>query len=314
MRGAARPSVVAVVVTFRPDSATLERVVHAVSPQVDEVVVVDDTGPDAEGAAGFGAFVGSGGIPDARIVRLEENRGVAAAQNTGIREALALGARHVLLLDQDSECAPDMVERLLDAVELLHRRGVEVSAVGPRYRDEDGPVSGFVRFGAFRFRRVPCPADAEGPVEADFLISSGSLIPARAFERVGLMDERLFIDHVDTDWFLRARSLGLRCFGVCDATMRHALGEEQARVWVGRWRTVPRHRPFRYYYMVRNSLLLYHRSYAPRRWIAGDLFRLVGIAVFNLLLPGPRSERLRMMLRGLWHGLTGRHGSLGASS
>ena len=39
------------------------------------------------------------------------------------------------------------------------------------------------------------------------LISSGCLIPLSAIDTIGEMDEELFIDHVDTDWFLRAKSL-----------------------------------------------------------------------------------------------------------
>lgn len=309
---------IAVVVTFRPDGAILERVVRAVAPQVHEVVLVDDTGDDGTAAAdGVEAAADLAGV---RLLRMPDNRGLAAAQNAGIREALARDAGHVLLLDQDSECAPGMVERLRAAADELGRRGVELAAVGPRYRRPDGTTSGFVRFGPWKPRRVHCPPTESGPgsveglVEADFLISSGSLIPAAALERVGLMDETLFIDHVDTDWFLRARSRGLRCFGVCDAVMRHALGEGRTRVWLGRWRSVPRHRPFRYYYQVRNSLLLYRRSYAPGRWITGDVIRLLALAVLNLATRGPRLERIRMMLRGLWHGVRGRTGRLGTAS
>src|SRR5690606_39260864 len=153
------------------------------------------------------------------------------------------------------------------------------------------------------FRRFWSAPGGEEAVEADFLISSGALLPLAALERVGGMEEQLFIDHVYTEWFLRARSQGLRCYGVFSAEMEHQLGEGHRRLWPGRWRQVPAHRPIRYYYIVRNSLLLYRRGYAPRRWIASDLLRLLVIGLFNLTIRGERRTRLRMMAHGLRDGL-----------
>jgi len=181
--------------------------------------------------------------------------------------------------------------------------------VGARYEAADSRArSVFVRFGWFGFRRVAC--DEGAVVEVDFLISSGSLFPRPALERVGLMDEQLFIDHIDTDWFLRARAAGLRAYGVCDAIMRHSLGEGMLHVWLGRWRSLPRHRPFRHYYIFRNSLLLYRRPYAPWRWIANDLVRLGVMLVFYPMLSKPRFAHARMMVRGMRDGILGREGCL----
>jgi rhamnosyltransferase len=232
---------------------------------------------------------------------------VGAAQNAGIAVLRRQGVRYVLLLDQDSVCAPDMVERLVAAAHELADRGVGVAAVGPRYRAAPGgPLSGFVRFGRWGGRgSVSGEVPDGGAVEADFLIASGALIPIDSLDRVGPMEEELFIDHVDTEWFLRARHAGLRCFGVPGAEMEHALGEGASRLWFGRWRHVPDHRPFRYYYIVRNSLLLYRRAYAPLRWIVGDVVRLLGLALLNATVRPGRVLRLRMMARGVRDGIRG---------
>lgn len=85
------------------------------------------------------------------------------------------------------------------------------------------------------------------------------------------MDEQLSIDHVDTDWFLRANAQGLLSHGVCDAVMVHGLGEATYRVWFGPWHFVPKHKPFKYYYIYRHSLLLNRRPYAPVKRIINDV-------------------------------------------
>ncbi|MCV5831057.1 hypothetical protein OFN28_30780, partial [Escherichia coli] len=56
-------------------------------------------------------------------------------------------------------------------------------------------------------------ADSTGCVDVDHLIASGSLIPVDVFEKIGGMDDSLFIDYVDVEWSLRARYQGLRCYG-----------------------------------------------------------------------------------------------------
>jgi rhamnosyltransferase len=124
------------------------------------------------------------------------------------------------------------------------------------------------------------------------------------------MEEQLFIDHVDTEWFLRARARGFKAFGVCDAVMSHSLGSRTLRVWLGRWRHVPGHSPLRHYYIFRNSILLYRRPYAPGKWICNDVVRLLFMLAYYPLRTPPRLEHLRMMLRGAWDGLRGRAGKL----
>ena len=131
------------------------------------------------------------------------------------------------------------------------------------------------------------------------LISSGSLIPISALDTIGEMDEELFIDHIDTEWSLRARSLDWQSYGVCSALMEHRLGEHTFRVWWGRWRYVSIHQPFRYYYIYRNSILLHRRSYADPLWKQADQLRLLLITMFVVLLSNQRLSCIKMIVRGV---------------
>ena len=131
-----------------------------------------------------------------------------------------------------------------------------------------------------------------------------------ALEILGLMDEGLFIDHLDTEWFLRAGAAGWQSFGVCDAVMDHGLGERTVRVWLGRWRYLPVHQPFRYYYVYRNSVLLWRRAYPSARWKPTDMLRLAKMFLVFSLFTGDRRQNLAMMIRGIRDGLKGRAGQL----
>jgi rhamnosyltransferase len=133
------------------------------------------------------------------------------------------------------------------------------------------------------------------------------LISIDVLDAVGGMDEELFIDQVDTEWVLRARAQGYITWGHCEAVMAHSLGESRQRVWFGRWREIPFHKPFRYYYMFRNSILLQRRSYPCWAWRRLDAIRLLQILVLITLYHPDRFNALQMSLRGLKDGLRKSH-------
>jgi rhamnosyltransferase len=293
-----RDSIVAIIPVYKPDLDRLARVLGSVAPQVARVVVVDNDGKLSESVCPAGC--------ELEVVRMPHNAGVAAAINAGMQSASASGAAAFLFLDQDSVPAPDMVQRLSKAWHEQSAAGKKVAACGPSHREPGSAVRhGFVQSRGFGFRQILPPED-QPVVECDFLITSGQLVPREAIDEVGLMDEPLFIDHIDTEWCFRARSKDYRCFGVRDAVMEHELGTRRKRTWWGRWRQVPVHEPFRYYFIARNSMALRRRPYMPAVWRRHDLVRLAGLFLHNGFSP-PNGRAVRSAFRrGLADGLRGR--------
>jgi rhamnosyltransferase len=298
-------NIAVVVVLYNPSGPAVCTAVSAWLAQSDLVVCVDNGG---------GYLIrdkllklGAGRID---FVEMGRNAGVGTAQNRGIERARALGCTHVLLSDQDSSPRSGMVSELLRVESLALSRGIDVSAVGPRQLDAAaGHLSYFVRFGSFRFAHVD-PVPPDDWVVADFLIASGSLMRMSVLDEVGPMDEGLFIDLVDTEWFLRARHMGKVAIGACGALLSHSLGEHTLAIKLGRARTLPVHKPFRYYYMFRNSLVMYRRSYVRRDWVIPDAVRLIQMILFFGIVHPARRENLPMILRGIFDGLRGAHGPM----
>jgi rhamnosyltransferase len=296
MTDARQSLVVAVVVTYRPAPRALMNLLAALEPQVAAVIVADNGSTVLPESAGR----------ETEIVSFGDNLGVAAAQNRGIARARLLNADYVLLMDQDSEPAPDMVARLLDAARRTQETGIRVAAIGPNCVDaRSGAQQPFMRQGQLFYRRVRCPP-GDTLIEVSDLISSGSLLPVATLDAVGGMNEGLFIDYVDTEWLLRARHHGYRAFGACAAKMRHELGDKLVAL---PGRTVVLHSALRHYYMFRNAVWAYRQSWVPLQWKRADAWRLLQRGVFYALFARPRAEHLRMILRGLrdgWHGRMGR--------
>ena len=299
-RGLPMLRIVAVVVTYRPEPARLARLLAALREQVDEIVVVDN----GQGAGLDGVAFGHG----LHHIDMHGNAGIAAAQNAGLRHAFAHGASHGLLLDHDSIPADGMVAALFDAWQRLAADGQRIAAVGANPCDPRRPGgAAFVRIAAGRVQRVSMP-DAAAVVDVSYLIGSGSLISAAAFQAVGPMEERLFIDYVDTEWGLRAGQRGWRCYGVGAARLEHTLGDEPVAALGA---TLSRHSPLRNYYIVRNMVWLARASALPLHWKCAEGLRSIGRAAAWVALTPPRGERLRAVWRGLRDGLRGRLGAAG---
>ena len=294
----------AVVVTHNPDAAVLSQALRAVALQAERIVVVDNASRP-ELLASIRTLAADTG---ARVIASSTNRGVGWGHNAGIAWAREQGVRYVLLLDQDSTATPGMVATLKATYERLTGRE-RVAAVGPCAVDvHDGVKAPFVRLGFPLNRKYRCSEGGE-LVRADFLITSGTLVPLAVLDDIGAMDERLFIDNVDMEWCFRARHRGYALFGVCHARLLHRLGEGRLRLGRARTQGIAVHPPVRLYYMMRNRVLLYRLRHTPLVWILQDVIRLpIKTFIFAVLIP-PRLTNLYFMGKGLWHGMRKHAGS-----
>ena len=132
-------------------------------------------------------------------------------------------------------------------------------------------------------------------------------MPMRALDAVGDMRESLFIDYVDIEWGLRAKSKGFLSFGACGAGMAHDLGDEPF-VFFGK--KYPHHSALRHYYHFRNAVWMYRQPWLPVHWKLADGWRLLLKYGFYTLFAKPRHQHWWMMTKGVWHGLTDRMGRL----
>lgn len=295
MQGKAR--ICGVIVTYHPDLDALDRLIGAVRPQVQDLLIVDN-GSDFDFAPVLCRH-------SAELIELGDNYGIAHAQNVGIDRARRSGADHIMLMDQDSVPAGDMVGQLQAALAKLTRSGRLIAAVGPSYLDHrQGEAAPFVYLEGLKLKRR-IVIDPDTPVEADFLIASGCLIPVASLDRIGSMVEELFIDYVDIEWGLRARTLGYLSYGVPAARMEHSLGD----AWIAfRGRRVPVHGPLRHYYHIRNAVWLCRRPWISARWKIVLAWRLARQFLFFTFLAPGGAHHAKMMALGLGHGLTNRMG------
>lgn len=295
-----RPDVWAVVILHRPDADGVRRQHDALRAQVAGIVYYDNGG----GRAALDAL----GLTDGdglRCVGDGENVGIAEGLNRGLACARERGAQSALLLDQDSVPAATMVAELEACRARAAAHDPRVAAVGPAILDElRGEPEGFGHAVSRQARRTPADAAArEAPVEVNYLITSGTLVPLSVIDDVGAMEADLFIDAVDFEWSFRARARGYKLYGAYGALLHHRRGERLHRVPLFGAR-IRVHSPTRHFYIFRNHLRLCFRPYMPTSWkLLGAWYLVRRLALFGLLVP-PRVGHLAAMARGTWRGLS----------
>jgi GT2 family glycosyltransferase len=220
-------------------------------------------------------------------LRAPKNLGFSGGCNLGIRRALDGGAELILLLNSDTEIAPDCLERLERALE------PEVGIAGPKITDMSSRIESLgihfsQRTGRMRNRTTPGPIDA--------VAGTCMLVRREVFSAIGLLDERFFYGFEDVDLCLRARARGFRTVIVPEAGVRHHLG-----------RSIGRASPDRLYYAARNHLLAAELAFplSPARDAA-----IVGWNLLHALFTAepPRLAGLRAVAEGVVDHLRGRYG------
>ena len=278
----------AVIVLYNPDFGLLEQVIEALKEQVDMICIVDNSAQDNRTMIRKAT--------DIEYIALNGNRGIAAAQNIGIRRLIALQCRYILLADQDSIASPHMVEELKRRHRILSRI-YDIAAIGPMPINRKTGLP----YTSSHDERILRRLNHEGYefIEAHSIISSFSLLSVEALHRTGEMNERLFIDFVDQEWCWRARRCGLRVFIVPDLRFSHEQGRYRRHWGMG----LNISTPARLYYQIRNLLWLARQEISPRSWRRKNLRKMCLKIIGYPLLVTPRAAYLKSIVRGLRDGL-----------
>jgi rhamnosyltransferase len=267
----------AIIVTYHPDPTLLQTLTEKLSPQVGKILTIDNT---------------------------INNVGLGEAYNTGINWAKKNGFEYVLLFDQDSCPADNMVSELLKAHQKISSENKKIAVVGPNHIDARTNAPAYAaQLEGCTIKKCYCSKDEY--ISATHIISSGSLIAIKNIETIGEFDAGLFIDYVDIEWGLRAHSKGYLSYYICPAVLYHRLGDNLVRIF-GRY--VPFYNPLRCFYTFRNSVLLCKKSYIPLGWKLYITYQNLQRFLLYIVRSPTKLKHIRMMFLGICHGLLGKVG------
>jgi hypothetical protein len=246
MSGASDPELSVVIPSWNTRAllrTCLARLDEADTPPL-EVIVVDNGSEDGS------AEMVAADFPDAILIQNARNEGFAKACNQGMQ--IARG-RWILLLNTDTEVAPDAIRRLVSFLEANPRYG----AAAPRLVHADGrtqrTVMAFPNLWTPLFFATPLERwwpesrelcryflrdwSQEDDRDVDQPPAACLLLRGEALEEVGLFDERLWLFFNDVDLARRMAAAGWKTRYLAGARVVHHVGASTSKFgrFVAEW-------------------------------------------------------------------------------
>lgn len=294
-------NIIAILVAFDRQRDPLAQV-PSILARVSHLVIVDNN------PGGHPSLAGGLPLSGVTVLRNANEGGLAGAYNAAL---LWVGkfqpaATHVLFLDDDTD-ANSLESFLLSPATLFAAHSADVAAVSPAYVDRQTGLRGaHIRLGHWSFTVVP--REHENPIAVSFLINSMSLWKLAAMREIGDYSTQLAIDHVDTDYCLRASLKGFRLILNPEVRFLHSIGQRRQYRFLGRTLQSGGHSPQRREMIARNTVLL-GKHYIRHRPSFGllCLIRIAYEALGIVMIEQDKRRKLLAVVRGVFAGLWQRY-------
>ena len=166
-------------------------------------------------------------FPGCPVLRNPVNGGWAGGNNVGIDFARQHHADYVILLNNDTTVAPELIDRLVATA--LANPGYGV--LGPVIRHFDPPHDVQTDGCTFNapgrpefFQRLPVRLERRATpavTEVDIVNGCCLMVATPVFRKIGRIDEKFFLIHEESDFCLRARAAGFHCGVIGEALVWH---------------------------------------------------------------------------------------------
>ena len=215
-----------------------------------EVIVIDNGSSDDSVETIQNQF------PECTLISTGSNLGFAEGNNVGIRLALERGADYVLLLNNDTVVAPDLLEQMMNTFSLYPQAGILGAKIflfeSQETLDHLGGMwnkkKGVFELVGLREKGILW----DTPQEIDYACGACFLIKREVIEKIGLLEPRFFLIWEESDFCFRARKAGFITLTCPTAHIWHKVSAS----FVGG-------KPHSTYFWWRNRLLWIERN-SPR--------------------------------------------------
>ncbi len=189
-------SLIMVIFNYRPN---LGEVIKAVSNEsIDYVAIIDNS---TEKVNDISAMLNSFGVHRNKVsyIANPKNLGLSKALNSGIKKGIERGCNLFFILDQDAQPIEGYFDQMKSIFKNVLESDMSTGAIAPivtNSRQLLGKNCGL------RSRTS----------KVKILINSGMVVPLTTYSKIGLYDENLFLDSVDTEFINRLISAGLNVY------------------------------------------------------------------------------------------------------
>ncbi len=280
-------TICAVVTAYNPDPEFALRL-FIVSKQVGKIIIIDNHSevPHDKTLKDISNKID--------LIYNIHNLGVGTALNQGVRFAINYNYKWVLLLDQDTLISENFINEICGCYQMI-TNNENIGIIGPYYGSKNAISIENKKENNISF------------TEVKHLITSGSVIPVSLFEKIGFFRDDLFIDYIDIEFCLRARSKGYRIIRINDQMMSHHIGSATIHRLPWKMTGTTNHSPLRRYFMMRNNIIVvkkYFHRYPG--WAVSSLFGRVKSTILMVLFEKQKKIKLKFSIMGIFDGILGK--------
>jgi GT2 family glycosyltransferase len=235
--------------------------------------------------------------PEVILIRNKKNLGFTGGNNVGIK---AGKGEYFLIINNDTEVVPDLLEKMLEPFATDRRVGV----VSPKIRYYSHPriiqYAGFTEVNPFTGRNKPIGGNMEDngqfntPGYTAYAHGAAMMVKREVIEKVGMLPDIFFIYYEELDWSAHIRRAGYKIFYQPSALIYHkesiTMGKESA---------------MKAYFHNRNRILFMRRNTTAMQFIFFVAFYLtlaVPKTVIKYVMKG-QLEHLKNFFKGLYWNL-----------
>lgn len=193
-------------------------------------------------------------FPDVRVMEMSHNTGFAGGCNEGLKQALKGDADYFVLVNTDTQADANWLAELVIAAESDPGIGICQSMIRlakmPNRINSAGNESHFLAFGYCGHYLEEDQGQFPTVMDVPFASGTAMLIRRQTIEKIGMMDEDLFMYQEDLDLSWRARLAGWRVVLASRSLIYHDYV-------FGRNKT-------KFYFLERNRLIVSLKNYSGR--------------------------------------------------
>lgn len=269
-------SVLAVIITYQPDRELLYRNIHAFINHVDKLMIWDNT-PGTLKKKYYEE------ISEDKIfyAGVEENVGISKALNYALKYAISERYEYLLTMDQDSVWFDFSFFK--DSV--IKKNENELCICGPcAYTD------------------IHNRPNKNGFEPYRWQITSGMFVKTELLNRIGGYNESFFVDCVDIELCLRAKSQGINSYYCYDGFLLQKYGIPSKAFFFGKERNYIFYSPFRVRGIIGGHIILYRRYKHPD--LPGEIKRYTKEVIKSIVYSKKQPFKLSFaLLKGFYDGI-----------
>lgn len=272
--------ITAIVTLYKPNKNVSFNLLQ-ISKQVDKLILCDNSPTKNENFEKL--------FQNQEYIFFGENRGLSKAFNTILKNKKYhwKNIDKFIFFDQDTFIPDYHIQKLVSAFDYLVLNNLSVGCVGPVYYSKNEKKTVTSRFMKKTIN--------ENIFRINYMITSSLLTNYDNLQKINFWNEDFFLDLADLDLCFRLNKNNLFCYLITNSVITHELGLSSKKLF---FINLLNEKPFREYYIVRESCKLILKNYTSYKLKLKLLYNITVNLFLRILFFPEKLKRMTYSVKG----------------